>query len=69
MVELLPCPFCGGQADYGYTDETKVYECYVKCTRCYAEMRSDHQVDLIEAWNLRVDQYSIPTTESEQRGQ
>ena len=55
MSELLPCPFCGGEARIcakSFTDGTAY--AWVECGRCHAKSRySDSSEDLILAWNAR----------------
>ena len=47
---LLPCPFCGGDAEeFGFPDEM-----WVRCKRCRAMMPDDGPLnDHIAAWNDR----------------
>lgn len=52
MSELLPCPFCGGEAEYGLTVAGEE----VYCTKCKAAMpRTTTKEQAIEAWNTRSD--------------
>lgn len=55
---LLPCPFCGGEADLvhytvgSWDDPEEIFE--VECTRCNASIeaqQTDHEA--VEAWNRR----------------
>lgn len=49
---LLPCPFCGGEAELlKYTTKP-----YVSCERCGCSMPDVHQTEAeaIAAWNTRV---------------
>lgn len=34
MEPLIPCPFCGGEADEEFNEETLTL--YVQCTKCWA---------------------------------
>lgn len=58
--KLLPCPFCGGEADLEhYTvgtwdDPEDRYE--VDCTRCNASIESQStEAEAVEAWNKRAE--------------
>lgn len=63
--ELLPCPFCGGEAKKALigNDYTKKRSVEVKCTQCFvkrvtAGIRSNHEqlnIWATEAWNKRTD--------------
>jgi Lar family restriction alleviation protein len=70
MIQLKPCPFCGGtprgwcrSAVHGPTDEL-AYNGYVSCTQCTAKVRSAHQhpvgpeaiADAARNWNRRVQE-------------
>lgn len=51
--ELLPCPFCGGEAEAKKTDMSYEFT-LIKCQECDAQ--SDERIDLedaAEAWNRR----------------
>lgn len=51
-VELLPCPFCGGDAsleDIGSANQA----CLIACTRCGCWVQSS-EIGYGEAWNRRV---------------
>lgn len=60
--KLLPCPFCGGEAEY-YGECDMVW---VRCSRygCYAEMisRFDEPEDAVAAWNRRTLPPPTPLT-------
>ena len=48
--ELLPCPFCGGEAEYGFTMAGEE----VYCKKCGAAMpRTTTKQATITAWNTR----------------
>ena len=60
MTELLPCPFCGGEADvtlsqgrYGQSYNIH-HESIVKCPAAYVSMMNfTTEADAIAAWNTR----------------
>lgn len=55
--ELLPCPFCGGEAvhDYVETYSTDSSFWVIRCQSCYAMMYASEtlRADEIQAWNTR----------------
>ena len=55
MIELLPCPFCGGKAElYGINNSNPFI---VYCTNCGVEMGNEKDFltyQAIEAWNTRI---------------
>lgn len=57
MDKLMPCPFCGGEADIEeitggpYTDELYVWG--VGCKECNIGWYKDTRKEAIEAWNGR----------------
>lgn len=59
MIELKPCPFCGGKAKLIYIGFMSV----VKCQKCgaFGEVvpdyyeQGDGKTEAIEAWNRRAD--------------
>ena len=64
MAELLPCPFCGGDAtlqDATHDDEiTDMYAVY--CDECYSSSgRSSVKEQTISRWNTRAGYRSQPT--------
>ena len=60
-MKLLPCPFCGGEAELIINPfyQRKA----VKCKKCYASIGMfDSAEQAIEAWNRRVpvkDEYEV----------
>ena len=59
MIELKPCPFCGGKARLFVGDGVRVI-----CSKCYAgtriqrdsvERESNSVETVVEAWNRRAD--------------
>ncbi len=62
MIELKPCPFCGGEAEMVTTVLCHMSMAYVKCKECDAKAQTfgDRSHDgsyifsAIEAWNRRV---------------
>lgn len=48
---LLPCPFCGGEAYYGY-GSIVCYKCSVRTT-CNEPTSVHNSQKLIDAWNRR----------------
>lgn len=60
MSELLPCPFCGGEAyiiGYTGTRECRRINYYtVRCRKCMCETwENDTEAEAIEAWNTRAE--------------
>ena len=63
MTELLPCPFCGGEAELIHgTAYAEDYSSQVQCSKCGAKIKEIHRaVDYCadekaaEAWNRRVN--------------
>ena len=65
-LELLPCPFCGGDPDFGYTGPTygKLWW-FVSCENCLVRFRDQEEFDrnghlvgyvekgCFETWNTR----------------
>lgn len=59
-TELLPCPFCGGEAEAKKTDMSYDFT-LIKCQECDAQ--SDERIDLedaAEAWNRRAPSVPVP---------
>lgn len=60
-IDLLPCPFCGGEAFLqddvvnGYTDLDRF--CGVSCTDCYAMVDACYEtaMEAVQAWNTRAE--------------
>lgn len=58
MNDLLPCPFCGGEAELNISDfssSVKCKECGVK-SRCFIHGTDDldgSDIKAIKAWNVR----------------
>lgn len=59
MSELLPCPFCGGEAE-----EYAIAGCgMIRCGNCGASIGGTFTKDATEAWNTRTGyfcQFSRP---------
>jgi len=52
MIELLPCPFCGGAVEivrYGGEDRSTLYA----CTECNAFLETNEEEDHGRVWNRR----------------
>lgn len=55
MVELKPCPFCGGNAVVDM-DESWYWEYKAYCALCGVSMEYfETKKEAVEAWNRRVD--------------
>lgn len=59
-LEMLPCPFCGGEASHGvHQDESlwshRIVDWHtIRCRNCDIEMRQcDGFDEVLEAWNTR----------------
>jgi len=53
-TELLPCPFCGGEAEFQMFDNV----CNVVCSNCHIGTRFeslDFHEQVVEAWNTRAE--------------
>lgn len=60
MIELKPCPFCGGKADI-YEPDVDIETHLVYCTKCQAETQLfAKREEAIEAWNRRADEQTKP---------
>lgn len=51
LKELLPCPFCGGEAEHDEVDEKESQR--IMCMCCGANIREKYIIDAVEAWNTR----------------
>lgn len=60
MVELKPCPFCGGEIDHvsgGLDVDDKGPYWYIYCGKCGGSQYGDHnKKKVIEAWNRRASE-------------
>lgn len=63
MDDLLPCPFCGGEARLCSSQICPSVDVVVECVECHAGTKffNDGEADelrreAIEAWNRRVEQ-------------
>lgn len=60
-AELLPCPFCGGEAQMGVNKESTVREYFIGCMNCHIRLykigykRFWSEAEAIAAWNTRSD--------------
>lgn len=62
-MKLLPCPFCGGQADFGQVADSEIDPNsggeFIDCSQCHAStalvfpLKGDVKRELIERWNQR----------------
>jgi Lar family restriction alleviation protein len=51
--ELLPCPFCGGKAEFRSGSSTTPY---IRCKECGGRTKSSrNRENLISVWNRRAD--------------
>ena len=51
--KLLPCPFCGGKAEFRSGSSTTPY---IRCKECGGRTKSSYEkTKLIAAWNRRAD--------------
>lgn len=53
QMQLLGCPFCGGEAEHKF-DHTTEESHYVQCPRCcFSISRFYHDDDYLSIWNTR----------------
>ena len=53
MTKLLPCPFCGGKAEFRSGSSTTPY---IRCRECGGRTKSSrNRANLITAWNRRAE--------------
>lgn len=58
MIELEPCPFCGGKAEFDYDDNGWNW---IECQQCHVSSKAgvhameDCKPMLAESWNNRVE--------------
>jgi Lar family restriction alleviation protein len=53
-VELKPCPFCGGRAEFNKTFVEGSTKGWVQCTHCGVHFITKESDEVIAAWNMRV---------------
>jgi len=51
--KLLPCPFCGGEAEIERLEDPTIW--FVDCSQCKCQLDETYETkeDVIEAWNTR----------------
>lgn len=66
-VKLLPCPFCGHEAETETTNVRKGHEADIHCNNCLAALhtitfdtKEEAAEQAIAAWNRRVDPANPP---------
>lgn len=67
MIELKPCPFCGGEAEYRDGSSTTPY---IRCNKCGGRTLSSYNREkLAEAWNKRAavtdEQFAVAVHDGE----
>ena len=61
MIELKPCPFCGGIATITTNKTSQAQKSCIRCSKCscqktmlkYPNYDGDIEKDIIEVWNRR----------------
>jgi Lar family restriction alleviation protein len=56
-IKLLPCPFCGGQADF-FNNEGLISDKFcIQCETCFSGTSVDCETeeDAIKSWNTRAE--------------
>lgn len=61
MKELLPCPFCGGEADYVDMGSNRLHIACPNCDCSYGEVwgTKHNKESLLKGWNARTEQMQI----------
>lgn len=63
MTELKPCPFCGGEVEYGITWRSIRY---IQCKNCNIKISGfNNKKDLVNAWNARQNLWNTGTPTEE----
>lgn len=55
-AELLPCPFCGGEAQFSQLNYGVIIRCQNRA--CFVCLESFHKGPAIQKWNTRISQQS-----------
>ena len=64
--DLLPCPFCGGEAEFRDGSSTKPY---IRCKSCGCRTWGSHAYDrLVAAWNRRAERTCRVESSHEEEG-
>jgi hypothetical protein len=61
MIELKPCPFCGGEAYFDRKGTRKV-SCIVKCSDCDCTLETGETWESGKSWNTRTSSEWINKT-------
>lgn len=73
-IQLLPCPFCGGEATFGFVahtdreDDPNAGGEFVDCSQCQAStalvfpLKGDVKRELAERWNRRIGPHALGDT-------
>jgi hypothetical protein len=62
---ILPCPFCGGNAEFEYSEWNEHTETgddgmgFIECEICHTKSTYTHYDDAVDRWNRRIGSLEV----------